>query len=299
MKSTPSPRVRFLAVLALILLAGAGAFLLIQSSSGSSSASDTVGTRVTSHTTPQTQTTTKQGSKSKKSKRQTSVEGIAALDAALVAHPLVVVSVYARNVATDTEAMKEAKAGAFNVFKEKLARQLTTLLGDSSKATNPGVLIFKRPRTLAFALQGFADSQVVAQAAQNVFPHKEPWVSEAYLICARFSASLGTAETKATNADLSTAAGRRRAAVALEQAATLLNQEAQALSRVRANMSKAKNYARLVADLKQVSTNMSSEAEAIRRNDQTTAQATEQKNTTLIATMNTLASDLQLTTCAS
>jgi len=297
-----------LAVLALILLAGAGAFLLIQSSSGSSSASDTVGTRVTSHTTPQTQTTTKQGSKSKKSKRQTSVEGIAALDAALVAHPLVVVSVYARNVATDTEAMKEAKAGAanvgagfvaFNVFKEKLARQLTSLLGDSSKATNPGVLIFKRPRTLAFALQGFADSQVVAQAAQNVFPHKEPWVSEAYLICARFSASLGTAETKATNADLSTAAGRRRAAVALEQAATLLNQEAQALSRVRANMSKAKNYARLVADLKHVSTNMSSEAEAIRRNDQTTAQATEQKNTTLIATMNTLASDLQLTTCAS
>jgi hypothetical protein len=295
-------------VLALILLAGAGAYLLIHGSSNSSSASNTAGTQVTPHTTTHTQTTAKQSSKSHESKRKKSVEGVAALDAALVAHPIVVVSVYARNVATDTEAMKEAKAGAanvgagfvaFNVFKEKLARQLATLLGDSSQAANPGVLIFKRPRTLAFELQGFADSQVVAQAAQNVFPHKEPWVNEAYLICARFSASLGMAETKAKNADLATAAGRKRAAAALEQAATLLNQEAQALSGVRANVRKAKNFAQLVADLKQVSTNMSSEAEAIRRNDQTTAQATEQKNTILIATMDNLASDLQLTTCAS
>jgi hypothetical protein len=62
---------------------------------------------------------------------------------------------------------------------------------------------------------------------------------------------------------------------------------------------KAKTYAQVVIDLKQVSSNISSEAGAIRRNDQTTAQATEQTNTKLIATLNALASSLQLTTCAS
>jgi hypothetical protein len=308
MKSTPSPRVRFLAVLALILLAGAGVYVLINGSSKSSSAGDTVGTQVTSHTTTQTQTTAKEQPKSHKRKRKTSVEGAAALDAALVAHPVVVVSVYARDVATDDEAMKEAKAGAasigagfvaFNVYDEKLARQLATLLGDSSQATNPEVLIFKRPRTLAFKLQGFADSEVVAQAAHNVYPQEEPWVSQANRICTRFSTSLGAAETKARSADITTVAGRKRAATALEQATTLLNQETQALSGVRANVSNAKKYTQLVADLKQVSSNMSSEAAALSRNDIKTAQTTDQKNTTLIATMSALASNLQLTFCAS
>jgi hypothetical protein len=262
---------------------------------------------VTSHTTTQTQTTTTQTSKTVKSERKRPIEGIAALDAALVAHPLVVVSVYARNVTTDTEAMKEAKAGAavvgagfvaFNVYQEKLARQLGTLLGSSTQVASPEVLFFKRPRTLAFVLKGFADSQVVAQAAQNVFPHEDPWVNEANLICTRFSTSIGKAETDAKNADRSTAAGRKQAAAALERAANLIGQEARALSKVRANVSKAKKFTQLVADLKQVSTNMSSEAEAIRRNDPT-AQTIDQKNTVLIATMITLASDLQLTTCAS
>lgn len=308
MKSTPSPRVRVLAVLALILLAGAGAYVLINGSSKTSSASDTAGTNVTLHTTTQTQTTAKRSPKSHNSKRKTSVEGAAALDAALVAHPVVVVSVYAYNVATDNAAMKEAKAGAaevgagfvaFNVYDEKLARQMGKLLGGSAQVANPAVLFFKRPRTMAFELQGFADSQVVAQAAQNVFPREEPWVGEAKHICARFSTSLGTALTKANSADLNTAAGRKQAAAALGRGATLLNQEAQALSGVRANMGNTKKYAQLIADLKQVSTNMSSEAEAIRRNDQQTAQATDQKNATLVVTMSTLASSLQLTTCAS
>lgn len=306
MKSTPSPRVRLLAVLALILLAGAGVYLLLNGSSTSSSASDTNTTHITPHTTTHTQTTAKHSAKAHK--HRASVEGVAALDAALVAHPLVVVSVYAPNVVTDNEAMNEAKAGAakvgagfvaFNIYEEKLARQLATLLGDNSQANNPEVLIFKRPRTLAFALQGFADSQVVAQAAQNVFPHVEPWVNDANRICARFLFSLGAVEAKVKNADLATAASRKRVATALEQSATLLNQEAQALSGVRTTVRKAKNYARLVAGLKQVSSNMSSEAKAIRRNDQTTALATEQTDTTLIATMNTLASNLQLATCAS
>src|SRR5450756_859640 len=142
MKPTPTPRTRFLAVIALIVVAGAAAYLLMHGSGGSSSASTTTGTQTTTQTHT---TTTTQGTNPEKKGHKKSAEGIVALDAALIAHPIVVVSVYARNVSTDTEAMKEAKAGAaevgagfvaFNVFKEKLARQLTSLLGDSSKAVS-------------------------------------------------------------------------------------------------------------------------------------------------------------------
>lgn len=309
MKSTPSPRVRFLAVLALILCAGIGAYLLIHGSGGASSAgSDTTGAQAITRTTTRAQTTTTSSKKTHKRRHRTPVEGVAALDAALVAHPLVVVSVYARNVTTDTSAMKEAKAGAaevgagfvaFDVYREKLARQLATLLSDSTDVTNPEVLFFKRPRTLAFELKGFSDSQVVAQAAQNVFPRVEPWVGQANTICARFAASLGAAQTQIRNSDLSTNAGRKRIAAALEQAVGLLNREAKALAQVRATEGKAKDYVRLIADLKQVSSNMGSEAGAVRRNDQTAARASEQANTQLIAAMNALASNLELTSCAS
>jgi hypothetical protein len=309
MKSTPSPRVRFLAVLALVLCAGVGAYLLLHGSGSAGSAgTGTTGTQAITHTTTHAQTTTTSSKKTHKRRHTTPLEGVTALDAALVAHPVVVVSVYARNVATDDAAMNEAKAGAsevgagfvaFDVYQEKLARQLATLLGGSSQATNPEVLIFKRPRTLAFKLQGFADSQVVAQAAHNVFPQEEPWVGEANRICARFVTSLGTALTTAKSADLNTSAGQKQAAAALERGATLLNKEAQALSGVRTNVSKAKKYAQLVADLKQVSTNMSSEAVALRRKDRTTANKADLANTTLIATMSTLASSLQIATCAS
>jgi hypothetical protein len=309
MKSTPSPRVRFLAVIALILFAGGVAYLLIHSSSGTNSASDTAATNLTSSTTTRTRsTTTTQGKKPEKKKKKTPVEGTAALDAALVSHPLVVVSVYAQNVAPDTSAMEEARAGAaragvgfvaFNVYDEKLARQLADLLGSNSQVESPAVLFFKRPRTLAFTLQGFSDSQVVAQAAQNVFPHLEPWVNEANLICDRYSSSITKAGNEATGADRSTAAGRNQAAAALEQGAALLTKEAKALSAVRATVSKAKKLVQFVADLKLVATNLSSEAAAIRRNDIPTATTIDQKNTTLVETMSTLASGLQLTSCAS
>jgi hypothetical protein len=308
MHQIPTRHVRLLAVLALVVGTAGVAFLLIHGSSASSSVSSTTGTQTTSPAPP-TESATKQSAKAEKSKNRhnTPVEGVAALDAALVAHPLVVVSVYARTVSTDDEAMQEAKAGAaevgagfvaFNVYDEKIARQLSTLLGSGSEANNPEVLIFKRPRNLAFELQGFADSKVVAQAAQNVLPHLEPWVGQANQICARFSTSLGAAQAQVQSGDLATAAGRKQVAAALQRAATLLTQEAQALSGVRTTVGKAKSYAQLVADLRHVSSNMSSEASAIGRNDQTAAQATDQADTRLIATMNTIASDLQLN-CAS
>jgi methyl-accepting chemotaxis protein len=296
-----------LAVLAVILVAGVGIYLLIDGSSGSNSASNAAGTQVPPSTTTQTQTTAKQNPKSHQRKRKTSVEGAAALDAALVAHPVVVVSVYARNVVTDNEAMQEAKAGAaevgagfvaFNVYDEKLARQLGDLLGGSSQVANPAVLFFKRPRKLAFELQGFADSQVVAQAAHNVYPYEEPWVSEANKACGRFTAPLATAMTKSKSANINTAAGRSKTAAALDEVIALLNQVTKSLSAVRTNVSAAKDYAQFVSDLQQLATDMSSEAAALRRNDLTTTKAILQKEVTLAETASSLATNLQITSCA-
>jgi len=308
MRSTPSPRVRFLAVFALVLLAGGGAYMLIH---GSSSASNTAGTQATlTNTTRTTTTTAKQSAKpekSTKSRRKAPVEGVDALDASLAAHPLVVVSLYARNVITDNQAMQEARAGAaavgagfvaFNVFDEKIARQLATLLGNSA-TSNPEVLFFKRGRNLVFTLQGFADSRVVAQAAKNVYPYTEPWVSDVKRICKRFSASLAAAQSTAMGADLGSATGREQAAKALNKAASLLSRETKSLSAVRTNVSDAKSYAQLVADLQQIATNLGSEAVALRGNDQETAKTIEQKNAALIVSASSLAANLQITSCVS
>lgn len=308
MNSASSPRLRFLAVFALVLLVGAGAYFLIH---GPSSSSNTAGTQATLTTTTRaTKTTAKRSAnseKKRKSTRKAPVEGVNALDAALAAHPLVVVSVYARNVYTDTQAMQEARAGAaragagfvaFNVFNEKIARQLTTILNDDT-TSNPEVLFFKRGRTLVFSLQGFADSQVVAQAARNVYPHTEPWVGDANRICKRFSTSLQTAQTAAKSADLTTPAGRKAAATALEKAANLVDRETRSLSAIRANMSSARNLTQLVANLQQIATNWRSEAAALRRNDLTGAQTIDQANVKLTATASSLAANLQIATCAS
>jgi len=306
MKSTPSPRVRLLAVLALILLAGAGAYVLFN---GSSSASNTAGTQATLHKATNTQTTAKPPAtppKSKPREHRAPVEGVNALDAALVTHPLVVVSVYAQNVATDNQAMREARAGAarvgagfvaFNVFNEKIARQLASLLDDNA-SSNPEVLFFKRGRKLAFKLQGFADSQVVAQAANNVYPHTEPWVSEANAICVRFTAPLATAMARSKSADINSAAGRRQLALSIEEVAALLNRATGSLSAIRPNLSVAKDYAQFVSDLRQLTTAMRSEAAALRHNDQATAKTILQKEVTLAETAGSLAATLQITACA-
>jgi hypothetical protein len=308
MKSTPSPRVRFLAVLALILLAAAGAYVLMR---GSNSTSNTAGTQATLQTTTHTQTTpakpnTKPEKKSKKSARKGPVEGINALDAALVAHPLVVVSVYARNVATDDQAMREARVGAarvgagfvaFNVFDEKIARQLASLINDDA-TSNPEVLFFKRGRKLVFRLEGFADSQVVAQAARNAYPVTEPWVNDANRICGRFMVPFATAIGKSKGADLTTAVGREKTVVALNEVAALLNKVTKSLSAIRPNVSAANDYAQFISDLRQLATDMGSEAVALHKNDQQTGAAIAQKEKTLAETASGLAASLEITTCS-
>ena len=319
MKSTPTPRARFLAIITLIVVAGAGTLVLLNTQGKSSSAKShlirthtSTGTKSqttkTTSTTGTTKTTTTTAKPKPKPKPKPSPVSVAtALDGALLNHPVVVVSLYAPDVATDTEAMNEARAGAaavdagfvaIDIYDEKQARGLAGLLGADFNVTNPEVLFFKRPRSLAFELTGFIDSEVVAQAASNLRPVIEYWAGQAAGICKHYGTSLGPLQEKATSADWSKAAGRKDAAAAMEQAATIFNKEARALGAIRVNVAKASSFAELVADYRQAATNMSSEAQALRRNDQTAANAVAARNDALTASINALVGTLNISGCS-
>ena len=95
------------------------------------------------------------------------------ISAALAAHRVVVVSLYAPKIDLDDMATREARAGAaaagagfvaFDVMNEAQARPLAKQLG---VLEDPAVLIYRRPSELVVRLTGFADQQTVAQAARN------------------------------------------------------------------------------------------------------------------------------------
>jgi hypothetical protein len=86
---------------------------------------------------------------------------------------VVVVSVYAAKAPTDRTALAHARAGArevgagfvpVNVLDERKARALEKFLGVSD---SPAVLVVRRPGRIITRIEGFVDSAIVAQAAQN------------------------------------------------------------------------------------------------------------------------------------
>jgi hypothetical protein len=97
----------------------------------------------------------------------------AALAASLARNQIVVVSLFAPGVELDDMATREAQAGAaaagvgfvaLDVMNEGQSRPLTKQLG---VLEDPGVLIFRRPGELVVRFTGFADKEVVFQAARN------------------------------------------------------------------------------------------------------------------------------------
>jgi hypothetical protein len=92
---------------------------------------------------------------------------------ALGRHQIVVVSLYNPYSRVDAIAFAEARAGAqlagagfvpLNVLSKPQVGKLTEQLG---LLPNPGLLVYTRPATLAARMNGFADKETVAQAAQN------------------------------------------------------------------------------------------------------------------------------------
>jgi hypothetical protein len=96
-----------------------------------------------------------------------------ALARALTARPVAVVAFVTPDARLDELAANEAAAGAraggaafvsVDVSKERAARPFALKLGVLQA---PTVLVFKRPGNLFLRLDGFADLDVVAQAAEN------------------------------------------------------------------------------------------------------------------------------------
>jgi len=92
---------------------------------------------------------------------------------ALGRHPVVVVSVFNPYSEVDGIAFAEARAGAqnagvgfvgLNVLSQAQVGKLTQTLG---LLPDPGFLVYTRPGTLVARINGFADKETVAQAAQN------------------------------------------------------------------------------------------------------------------------------------
>jgi hypothetical protein len=98
----------------------------------------------------------------------------ATIDAALAKHAIVVVSVFDPQSTTDAISYAEAKAGAsdakvgfvgISLLDSPLAAALTTALPGGGLLPAPGVLIYRRPGALVERIDGFADRDVIAQAA--------------------------------------------------------------------------------------------------------------------------------------
>ena len=92
---------------------------------------------------------------------------------------VVVVSLFTPRAEYDRRVMAHARAGAktsgaafvaINVRAEKKARQLATFF---EAAPSPSVIVVRRPGKVVTQFNGFADSALVAQAAQNAGAKKK------------------------------------------------------------------------------------------------------------------------------
>jgi len=104
-----------------------------------------------------------------------------ALALALRNHQVVVVSLYAPRSSVDQLALAEARAGAsaagagfvaLDVMNERDSHAFTRFLAtvpnaDDRLLDDPAVLVFEQSKSLFVRLNGFADRDTVAQAAQN------------------------------------------------------------------------------------------------------------------------------------
>jgi hypothetical protein len=101
-----------------------------------------------------------------------------AIARALARHPVVVVSLYSPEAKVDGISLGEAAAGAklagssvgfvaLNVLDQRQSLPLTRKLGVLS---NPAVFVYRRPGNLVMRFDGFADRDLVAQAAVAALP---------------------------------------------------------------------------------------------------------------------------------
>jgi hypothetical protein len=171
MTTTISPPIRILAVVGVLAAIGLGAFMFLHNRSSSSN--DTA-----SSTTPSTQTASTPAAVHAAVAAKPKIvllPGLPTKVARALRHSkVVVVSVYANGATGDKLALSQARAGAkavhaafvsVNVASEKIAKGLGEFAGTTTAP--PAVLVVKRPGRIVNRFDGFADKQVVAQAAHD------------------------------------------------------------------------------------------------------------------------------------
>jgi len=172
--TTISPPVRLLAIVGVLAIVGLGVLLFAHNRSASSSSGSTPSiTRTQSHPNHVTRT-----SKPVVKPTRPKVVLLAGLPRP-VAHALrnskvVVVVLFAPGATGDGSAVGQARTGAksahtgflaVNVANEHSARTMGTFAGATTSP--PAVLIVKRPGKIVNQFSGYADSEIIAQAALN------------------------------------------------------------------------------------------------------------------------------------
>jgi hypothetical protein len=182
-------QLRLNVILPIVLLAAAGAALslfMLSRGAGASASVDSVAPlpRLVTHQTPAKAAPPTKAVKAARPAKPKPARPKVKLNAglppalvrALTARPVAVVAFVTPDARLDEMASNEAAAGAraggaafvtVDVSKEREARPFALKLGVLEA---PTVLVFKRPGDVFVRLDGFADLDVVAQAAENARP---------------------------------------------------------------------------------------------------------------------------------
>lgn len=177
-------RLRFVLPLALVAVGGLAVFQLglvdrltgtdedASATPAQSQPIDTVAAGETGQDEPAPATTGEegQGAEEPSSSEPTGMEK---LEKRLLKHEVVVVVVYTPESDVDTRQIAEAREGSDDAQAGFLAldgsddNQVAELAATYDVRTTPAVLVFTQGQTLLTRITGFADSEIVAQAAQN------------------------------------------------------------------------------------------------------------------------------------
>lgn len=178
MTTTLSPPIRILGIVGILAAAAIGLLLFMHSRSSTSSAAPvTGGTLHSSTNTPGVHHTVVRPALHPATPVKPKFILLPGLPLP-IAHALryskvIVVSLYASGAAGDSAALEQARLGAtsahagfavVNVLDERIAKGLDKYVGTVS---SPAVLIVRRPGIIVNRFSGYADKDLVAQAAQN------------------------------------------------------------------------------------------------------------------------------------